>query len=193
MRESTLGERADEKQTRPGLNPHPLTASPVPSLNSLLMKRPEVTIYTDGACSGNPGPGGYGAVLLFGEHRKEISEGFRRTTNNRMELLAVIEALRSLKKNCSVTIHSDSKYVIDAIEKKWIVGWQRRGWIKRDGGPVLNRDLWEDLLKLLAMHQVRFVWVRGHSGVRENERCDALAVAASRRSRLIDDTGMKAG
>lgn len=157
------------------------------------MKRPEVTIYTDGACSGNPGPGGYGAVLLFGDHRKEISEGFGRTTNNRMELLAVIEALRSLKKSCSVTIYSDSKYVIDPIEKKWIAGWQRRGWIKRDGGPVLNRDLWEDLLELLATHQVRFVWVRGHSGDLENERCDALAVAASRRSRLLDDTGMKAG
>lgn len=157
------------------------------------MKRPEVTIYTDGACSGNPGPGGFGAVLLFGDHRKEISAGYIRTTNNRMELLAVIEALRSLKRKCSVTIHSDSKYVVDAIEKKWIVGWQRRAWIKRDGRPVLNRDLWEDLLEVLQAHEVSFVWVRGHSGDRENERCDALAVAASQRSRLLEDTGMKAG
>lgn len=152
-----------------------------------------VVIYTDGACSGNPGRGGYGTVLKFGEHRRELSAGYRHTTNNRMELLAVIEGLRALKRACIVAVHSDSRYVVDSVTKRWIDGWRRRGWIKRDGKPVLNRDLWEQLVPLLETHDVSFVWVPGHSGVVENERCDALAVAASNGSRLLEDHGMKTG
>ena len=150
---------------------------------------PDVVIYTDGACSGNPGPGGYGAVLLSGEHRNELSAGYARTTNNRMEMLAVIEALRALRKPCSVLVYSDSKYVIDAIQKRWIDGWRRRGWLKSDRKPVLNRDLWERMIEQLDRHDVRFEWVRGHSGVAENERCDELAVAACKGPKLLDDPG----
>lgn len=137
----------------------------------------KVLIYTDGACSGNPGPGGWGAVLTYGTSRKEMSGGEAETTNNRMELTAVIEALSALKEPCEVDLTSDSKYVVDAIEKGWLVGWRRRGWKKSNGDPVLNVDLWEKLLPLLKIHRVRFLWIRGHNGHAENERCDQLAVA----------------
>lgn len=136
----------------------------------------QVTIYTDGACSGNPGPGGWGAVLLYGTHRKEISGGEAATTNNRMELTAVIEGLSALKEPCDVTLTSDSKYVLDAIEKGWARSWKRNGWRKADKKPALNADLWDRLLTLLDIHTVRLVWVRGHQGHPENERCDQLAV-----------------
>lgn len=145
----------------------------------------EVTIYTDGAARGNPdGPGGYGAVLLYTDpsgkqYRKELSEGFAKTTNNRMELMAVIAALETLKRPCDVTLYSDSKYVTDAFNQHWIDGWRKRGWTKADRKPVLNRDLWERLLAAAASHRIRWVWVRGHNGNRENERCDALATAAA--------------
>ncbi|MCI6174392.1 MAG: ribonuclease HI [Clostridiales bacterium] len=145
----------------------------------------EVTIYTDGAARGNPdGPGGYGAVLLYTDpsgkqYRKELSEGFAKTTNNRMELMAVIAALETLKRPCDVTLYSDSKYVTDAFNQHWIDGWRKRGWTKADRKPVLNRDLWERLLAAAAPHRIRWVWVRGHNGNRENERCDALATAAA--------------
>ena len=138
-----------------------------------------VTIYTDGACSGNPGPGGWGAILMYGPHKKEMSGGEAQTTNNRMELTGAISALQALKEPCQVELYSDSKYVIDAIQKGWVYGWKKKGWVKSDKKPALNVDLWEQLLPLLAYHQVEFVWVKGHAGHPENERCDQMAVAQS--------------
>lgn len=135
-----------------------------------------VEIFTDGACSGNPGPGGWGAVLRFGEREKELSGGEKLTTNNRMELTAVIEALSKLKEPCKVRLTTDSKYVCDAINKNWLYSWQNNGWRKADKKSVLNVDLWEKLLPLLETHEVEFFWVKGHAGHPENERCDALAV-----------------
>ena len=136
----------------------------------------QVDIFTDGACSGNPGKGGWGAVLRYGNVEKELCGGAVDTTNNRMELTAGIEALSALKESCAVTLTTDSKYVVDAIEKGWVYGWQRNGWRKADKKPALNVDLWEQLLPLLKMHKVTFVWVKGHAGHPENERCDKLAV-----------------
>ncbi|MBR7142275.1 MAG: ribonuclease HI [Clostridia bacterium] len=142
------------------------------------MEKPCVNLYTDGACSGNPGPGGYGAVLVYGNTEKELSGAQADTTNNRMELLAAIVGLQALKKPCRVTLYSDSSYLVNAIEKEWLSAWQQRGWKKADRSAVLNRDLWEQLLELLKVHEVRFVWVKGHNGHPYNERCDRLAVAA---------------
>ena len=139
----------------------------------------QVEIFTDGACSGNPGPGGWGAVLRYGSAEKELSGGAADTTNNRMELSAVIAALSALKEPCKVTLTSDSKYVIDAVTKGWAKKWQANGWVKTDKKPALNADLWEKLLTLLEKHDVRFVWVKGHAGHPENERCDRLAVEQS--------------
>lgn len=141
------------------------------------MTRPHVEIFTDGACSGNPGAGGWGAILRFGGREKELSGGEKETTNNRMELTAVIEALSALKKPCSVTLTTDSQYVVNAVEKRWIYAWKAKNWRKSDGKLALNVDLWEKLLPLLETHSVGFVWIRGHNGHPENERCDALAVA----------------
>lgn len=135
-----------------------------------------VDIYTDGACSGNPGKGGWGAVLKYGTAVRELSGGEAETTNNRMELTAVIKALEALKEPCDVTLTSDSKYVIDAIQKRWVYSWKNNGWRKADKKPALNVDLWEQLLALLDKHTVTFVWVKGHAGHPENERCDQLAV-----------------
>lgn len=146
-------------------------------------------IYTDGACSGNPGAGGYGAVLLYKGARKEISQGFRRTTNNRMEMLAVIKALECLKEPCNVTLYSDSKYVVDSITKGWVYGWKKRGWIKSDKKKALNVDLWERLLPLLEKHNVEFIWVKGHADNVENERCDELARGAIAAGSLLEDEG----
>lgn len=140
-----------------------------------------VTIYTDGACSGNPGPGGWGAILLYGKNKKELSGGEGSTTNNRMELTAVIQALRCLKEPCVVELWSDSKYVIDALEKGWAAGWRKRGWIKADKKPALNPDLWEQLLNLLEAHELRCHWVKGHAENAFNNRCDEMAVAESRK------------
>ena len=146
-----------------------------------------ITIYTDGAAKGNPGPGGYGIVMLAGAHRKEISQGFRLTTNNRMELLSVIVALETLKKEGSaVTIYSDSKYVVDAVEKGWVFGWQKKNFKDKK-----NADLWIRFLKIYPKHKVKFTWVRGHSGTVENEKCDELAVAASMERDLLSDVGYK--
>ncbi len=136
-----------------------------------------VDIYTDGACSGNPGPGGYGVVLVYGENEKELSGSCPDTTNNRMELTAAIIGLRALKVPCEVTLTSDSKYLCDAINLGWARSWKSRGWVKSDKSPALNSDLWEQLLALLEVHKVTFVWVRGHNGHPYNERCDRLAVA----------------
>ena len=142
-----------------------------------------ITIYTDGACSGNPGPGGWGAILEWQGHQKELSGGEAQTTNNRMELTAVLTALAILKESCVVELYSDSKYVVDAIEKGWLYGWQKRGWIKADKKPVLNVDLWQQLLPLLARHDVRLHWVKGHAENEKNNRCDQLAVAESKKFR----------
>ncbi|MZP31243.1 ribonuclease HI [Heliobacterium undosum] len=147
-------------------------------------KRREVTIYTDGACLGNPGPGGYGAVLIYGEHRKELSEGFRDTTNNRMEMLAAIKALEALKEPCQVVLYSDSRYLVDAVTQGWAKRWKANGWMRNKKDPALNVDLWERLLQLLERHQVEFRWVKGHAGNPENERCDKLATTAAARPDL---------
>ncbi|MBQ5310416.1 MAG: ribonuclease HI [Oscillospiraceae bacterium] len=136
-----------------------------------------IEIFTDGACSGNPGPGGWGAYLRMGAHTKELSGGEAQTTNNRMELTAVIMALSALKKPCRVILTTDSKYVCDAVSKGWARSWQKNGWIKSDKKPALNSDLWERLLVLLDTHDVEFRWVKGHAGHPENELCDRLAVA----------------
>mgnify|MGYP002574288900 FL=1 len=136
----------------------------------------KVEIFTDGACSGNPGPGGYGVILRFGEHTKELSGGEHETTNNRMELTGVITGLSALKEPREGTLTTDSKYVVDSITKGWVYGWQKKGWIKSDKKPALNVDLWKQLLPLLEKHKVNFVWVKGHAGHPENERCDQLAV-----------------
>ncbi len=136
-----------------------------------------VTLYTDGACSGNPGPGGWACILLYGGHRKELSGGERNTTNNRMELTAVIQGLKALNRPCQVELYSDSKYVIDALEKGWAVGWRKRGWVKSDKKPALNPDLWEELLNLCQIHRMSYHWVKGHASDPYNDRCDQLAVA----------------
>ncbi len=135
-----------------------------------------VEIFTDGACSGNPGPGGWGAVLRYGDKEKELSGGEKNTTNNRMELTAVIKALSALKEPCRVKLTTDSKYVVDSINLGWARSWQKNGWRKADKKPALNAELWEQLLNLLDIHTVEMVWVKGHAGHPENERCDALAV-----------------
>jgi len=150
-----------------------------------MKEMPSVTVYTDGAARGNPGPGGYGIVLLSGKHRKEISEGYAHTTNNRMELLAVIKALEALRfEGTSVTIYTDSKYVADAVEKKWVFTWEEKHFKNKK-----NSDLWKSFLELYRKHKVRFIWVKGHSNNVENERCDRLAVAASMKNHLIVDEG----
>jgi ribonuclease HI len=143
-----------------------------------------IEIFTDGASSGNPGPGGYGVILRSGKYYKELSEGFRKTTNNRMELLAVIKALEALKNpNQTVIIYSDSKYVIDAIDKKWVYGWLQKGFKDKK-----NKDLWLRYLDISKQHNIKFVWVRGHAGHKENERCDELAVAAYKQKNLLIDS-----
>ena len=136
-----------------------------------------VTIYTDGACSGNPGPGGWGAILMYGPHTRELSGGEAATTNNRMELTAVIEGLKKLKEPCIVELYSDSKYVIDALSKGWAWGWKKKGWVKSDKKPALNPDLWDVLLALVQTHEVHYHWVKGHADNVYNNRCDAMAVA----------------
>lgn len=135
-----------------------------------------ITIYTDGACSGNPGPGGWGAILCYKEIQKEISGGEKATTNNRMELTAVISALKLLKEPCEVELYSDSKYVIDALDKGWAISWKKKDWIKSDKKPALNPDLWDELLTLTEVHTVHCHWVKGHADNAMNNRCDELAV-----------------
>lgn len=143
----------------------------------------KIEIFTDGACQGNPGPGGWGAILRYNGHEKEISGGNAHTTNNRMELLSVIESLTLLKEPCEVTLYSDSKYVCDAISKGWAKSWQQKGWKKSNNSPALNSDLWEKLLTLIDTHKVTVVWVKGHAGHSENERCDKLAVLAASKAK----------
>lgn len=139
----------------------------------------EVQIYTDGACRGNPGPGGWGAILVYEGHEKELTDGEASTTNNRMELMGAIRALELLKYPCSVTLTTDSKYLCDAINQGWVYSWKRKGWMRNKNEPAANPDLWERLLRLLEIHEVKFVWVKGHNGHPYNERCDALATASA--------------
>lgn len=145
--------------------------------------RKHIDLYTDGACSGNPGPGGFGAILVYEGKEKELSGGDPSTTNNRMELLAVITGLRALREPCDVTLYSDSKYVVDALRLGWAKSWRARGWVKSDRKPALNPDLWEELLALTEVHHVETVWVRGHNGHAYNERCDRLAVEAAEQAK----------
>ena len=149
----------------------------------------KVTIYTDGGAKGNPGPGGYGAVLLAGDKRREVNGGFKHTTNNRMELYAAIVAFESLKKPCEVDFYSDSKYLVDAFRKNWIGGWKKRGWKKSDKSAVMNADLWKRLVPLTEDHQVTWNWVKGHAGNKENERCDELVGWAIEAGNLPVDEG----
>ena len=151
--------------------------------------KPQVTIHTDGACIGNPGRGGYGVVLQFGEQRKELSGGYRLTTNNRMELMGPIKALQTLKQSYVVILYSDSRYVVDAIEKGWVERWRAKGWMRNKKDRAVNPDLWECLLDLYSEHEVEFRWVRGHAGNRYNERCDRLATQAARQKGLPIDEG----
>ena len=140
-----------------------------------------VEIYTDGACKGNPGPGGWSAVIVYGGAEKELSGGEAATTNNRMELIGAISGLGALKEPCEVTLYSDSKYLVDAVNLGWARSWKSRGWVKADKKPALNKDLWQKLLELLEIHKVTFVWVKGHAGHSSTERCDRLAVAEAER------------
>lgn len=148
-----------------------------------------ITIYTDGACTGNPGPGGYGVVLIYDDHRRELSGGYRLTTNNRMELLGPIRGLEALNQTCRVTLYSDSQYVVHGVEKGWAQRWRSRGWMRNKREQAVNPDLWERLLNLCEQHHVEFRWVRGHNGDVENERCDQLAVQAAHGADLLVDEG----
>jgi len=148
----------------------------------------QVTVYTDGACLGNPGPGGYAAVLISGNHRRELSGGYRLTTNNRMEIMGVLAALRILKYPCAVTLYSDSKYVVDTIAKGWALRWRAKGWMRNKKERAQNADLWKEVLELCAKHEVVLKWVRGHSGIPENERCDQLSTGFAAKPNLPADT-----
>jgi ribonuclease HI len=148
-----------------------------------------VTIYTDGACLGNPGPGGYGIVLLYYGHKRELSGGYRKTTNNRMEIMAAIVGLEALKEKCRVTLHSDSEYLVKPMSRGWARRWRANGWKRSKREKALNPDLWERLLQLCEHHEVQFSWVKGHTGTPENTRCDELAVQAARQPNLPEDQG----
>lgn len=175
-------------KTKPLANQKKTSAeTPVGALEASSL--PETVIYTDGGCKKNPGPGGYGAVILEGGGRRELSRGFSLTTNNRMELMACIAALQSLLVPSTVVLHSDSQYVVKGIEKGWAKKWRKNGWMRTSEEPALNADLWAELLDLCDRHSVRFVWVRGHAGNSENERCDSLATAAALGRQLSEDYG----
>ena len=150
----------------------------------------EVEIYTDGACRGNPGRGGWGAILVYGKHERSLSGGEPSTTNNRMELMAAISGLEALKEPCKVTLYSDSKYLTDAFNQNWIDTWLRKNWKTAGNSPVKNVDLWQRLLNAKELHNVTFVWVKGHDGHPENERCDKLATAAADGDNLLEDEGV---
>ncbi len=148
-----------------------------------------IEIYTDGACTGNPGPGGYGVVIVEDGKEKELSGGYRLTTNNRMELIAVIEGLKTLKTPARVRLFTDSKYISDAIQLGWVDIWRAKGWRRTGKGKLLNPDLWKELVELLDQHQVELIWVKGHAGHPQNERCDRLAVQAAQQKNLLIDSG----
>ena len=148
-----------------------------------------IIIYTDGACTGNPGKGGYGAVIIDGDRRTELSAGYKLTTNNRMEMMGAIAALESLKSNSKVKLHTDSKYIVDAVNKGWAKKWQSKGWRRNAKEMAKNPDLWQEILDLCKIHDIEFTWVKGHAGIPENERCDRLAVEAAHGSNLLVDEG----
>ena len=152
-------------------------------------KHKQVVIYTDGACEGNPGPGGYGVVIIHSGHREELSGGFRLTTNNRMEIYAAIKGLEALNEPCQVTLYSDSEYLVNAMTQGWALRWRANHWKRNKREKALNVDLWEQLLALCERHQVEFVWVKGHAGLRENERCDQLSMEALKQKNLPTDDG----
>jgi len=154
---------------------------------SALLRAGKILVYTDGGAMNNPGAGGYGVVLRYKGHRRELSGGFRWTTNNRMELLACIEGLKALKRRCSVVLYSDSRYVVNGMTKGWAERWQARGWRLSNDQDVKNADLWQHLVELCSLHDVEFRWIRGHSGNRDNERCDQLAMAAAQGQNLAAD------
>ncbi len=154
-----------------------------------MFKLKEIIIYTDGACSGNPGPGGYGCVLRYNKNRRELSGGFRKTTNNRMEIFAAVKGLEKLKYPCQVKLYSDSKYLVHAIEKGWAKRWKANNWMRTKNEKAKNSDLWEKLLNLCRVHQIEFIWVKGHTANKENNRCDELAVKAASVSDLPIDIG----
>ena len=153
----------------------------------------QITIYTDGACLGNPGPGGYGVVLLYDGHRKELSGGYRKTTNNRMEMMAAIVGLRALKQPCEITLYSDSRYVVQAMSEGWARRWRTKGWKRNATELAKNPDLWAEMLELSERHAVSYKWVKGHAGNLGNERCDALAVAAANQPNLPPDAAYETG
>ncbi len=165
--------------------------NPAPANSSQASPNGKIIIHTDGGASPNPGVGGYGVVMQKGSRRKELSAGYKLTTNNRMEMLGVIVALQALNESSEVVLHTDSKYVVDSITKRWVYGWKKRGWKKSDGKRPENVDLWEVLIALLEEHQVNFHWVKGHAGNTENERCDALVAEARKMKNLLIDTGYK--
>jgi len=149
----------------------------------------QVIIFTDGACIGNPGPGGYGTVLIYQGHRKELSGGYRQTTNNRMEIMAAIVGLEALREKCKVTLYSDSEYLVKSMARGWVQRWRANGWKRNKRQKVLNPDLWERLLQLCGCHEVQFIWVKGHAGTSENIRCDELAMQAAQQPNSQDDEG----
>lgn len=151
----------------------------------------EVDLYTDGACSGNPGPGGYGVVLIYGPHTKELSGAYKETTNNRMELMAVIKGLAALRKPCLVNLYSDSKYIVDAMNKGWVKRWQSNNWLRSKDEPAKNIDLWKQILEVAGKHQVRWNWVKGHASNTYNNRCDQLAREAIASQTRQPDPGYK--
>ena len=148
----------------------------------------KIILYSDGACSSNPGAGGWSAILKFKETTKELSKGYRNTTNNRMELMGILEPLQLLKESCDVSIYTDSMYIVNSVTKGWLQGWVKKGWKRSDKEPVANIDLWKTMLELLEVHQLNFNWVKGHSEHKENERCDELAVLARKKDNLNIDT-----
>ncbi len=162
-------------------------------MKKLEKERLKITMYTDGACSGNPGPGGYGVVMLCGSKRKELAGGFRKTTNNRMEILAAIKGLEALKNASDVTLFTDSRYLVDAIEKGWAMRWKANGWMRNKTDRALYVDLWKRMLALLELHRLTMVWVEGHAGNMENEYCDKLATGAIRGQTLLVDDGYESG
>ena len=195
--ESLLPELLNYVQT---LKPKANTSSSVRPKLSLKSKsssqstatgRNTIIIYTDGACTGNPGKGGYGAVIIDGDRREELSAGYKLTTNNRMEMMGAIAALESLKSNSQVKLHTDSKYIVDAVNKGWAKKWQSKGWRRNAKEMAKNPDLWQEILDLCKIHEIEFIWVKGHAGIAENERCDRLAVNAAHGSNLLVDEGYK--
>lgn len=192
LRECVLASKDPVAQNLIDLIKKQIETGNVPAKSKLAARDSRIIIHTDGGAAPNPGVGGYGIVIQKGNHRKELSAGYELTTNNRMEMLGVIVALQALKEPSEVLLHTDSKYVVDSITKRWVYGWMKRGWKKSDGNRPENVDLWQRLLPLLKQHEVEFRWVKGHAGNTENERCDALVAEGRNAKPLLVDTGYTA-